>query len=177
MEIKHGTSRIVYVDEKTAYKTPPYSFVKDLPRTLRRILRERSSNRLRACIAETCYDTRIFGKGVFANLVEAFMGVVAKDVVVPTRLSLAGLVNIQEKAEPSTLPKSDLRRILNTYFDEELLEEIHGFNNPSNYGVHDGKLKLIDCGSLSLARIVLKKRRELRNALLDLGLMNECPEI
>lgn len=176
METKRGTSRMVYLDEKIAFKLPHYRFVKDIPTSLRRIIKEGRPHTLSACLSKAHYDALIFGKGVAANLVEAVMGVIARDVVVPTRMSIAGLVNIQDRAVPSTLPMHEIEKVLRSYFQEEPLKDMHGCHDPTNYGVHNGELKLIDCGSLPLARIILKKRHEFRSALLDLKLMNEFPD-
>ena len=176
MERIKGSSRTVYVDEKVAFKIPHYEFLKDLPSSLRRIFTNQDSNILRSWIWEISYVGHIFGKGVYANLIEAFMGLVAKEVVVPTRLSLAGLLNVQEKAEQAKITSDDIENTMKVYLDNEPLSDMHGYLDPDNYGIHDGKMKMIDCGSLAVAKIIMKRRHDFRSALLELNIRQESNE-
>jgi len=146
MRIKRGRTRIAIVSERMTLKIP------NIP--LGKAVRKLSSE-LRG-IAQDCWQmkqwpTKAFLKvevvsrepfihffGFTANRLEARNSVALGEMVVPTRYSFLGILNVMETATQSGINPSA--------FAKEFRLGGHTFSHVENYGIHEGSLKLLDYG-------------------------------
>jgi hypothetical protein len=68
-------------------------------------------------------------------------------LLVPTIFSLFGLLNIQSYCEPLECKEEDLWCQLSEIAGESIWKDSHAFANPKNFGVYEGKIRMMDYGS------------------------------
>ena len=107
-----------------------------------------------------------FIRGISENRREYRTSKALGDIVVPTRFSFLGILNIQETAEPHNLTPKSLWVGLRAKIGDGLkFTDAHTFSEPDNYGIHKGKLKLIDYGGETANSTMLKYQRQFREVL------------
>ena len=114
-----------------------------------------------------------FLRGIFENWREAHYSKTLGEIAVPTRFSFLGIFNIQDTAQPHNLKARDLWPEFVTNIGDDLWKDPHTFSTEEdNFGVHRGRLKLIDYGGRETIPLLLKYRKRFLDSLTRLtGLM------
>jgi len=97
--------------------------------------------------------------GVMANWNEFIFFVKTRNkFLLPTYFSFFGLVNIQKKGEVLDWEEGDFFVFLqkNSKKRDQLFVDAHSFDNPKNFCIDDGRLKMIDYGSRHCRSFVLE---------------------
>ena len=180
MKIKEGTSRIVFVGDSHVVKVAKINMddIKGVQRFARKLLddehREGAWEVLTGPEGATC-SIRSVIRGIMENIREAKVSRDLPELVVPTRLSIAGVFNVQDLA--ATLPpcittSADILRKFFYIFREELnitRDELptcaHTLRNMNNFGLHDGQVKFVDYGSSRLIPDLYKNPTGFKHAL------------
>jgi hypothetical protein len=113
-------------------------------------------------------------KGIAANWREARLSAQLQDVVVPTRFSFLGILNIQDTADQSR--RVDVSFIWGEIYGQIGKEEMdrdfpalsHAFAHPENYGFHEGRPKLLDYGNKRIGEFLLSHAAFMRKLLSNL---------
>jgi len=160
MRIAKGTTRIALIGKRYTLKIP-----KVYGKTLLDDIKVFSRKGRFTTVAKL---HRLTLEGVKSNLWEFYGSLRLGEIVVPTRFSFFGIFNIQDSASP----------IIGFSYDEFalILKEIksaiviaegteHTIFSQKNYGFHEGKIKLIDCGNKNLIQILMRSRESFRKAL------------
>lgn len=103
-----------------------------------------------------------FVRGVSENLREFRTSKTLGDIVVPTRFSFLGIFNIQETAKLHNLSQRLLWVEQCSKIGDELWKDPHTLSSPENYGIHEGRLKIIDYGGARTFSVILKYRQQFR---------------
>jgi hypothetical protein len=107
-----------------------------------------------------------FLRGFFENWREAQYSETLGEIAVPTRFSFLGIFNIQDTAQPHDLQDRDLWVEFATNVGEDLWTDPHTFSTEvDNFGVHMGRLKLIDYGGRETIPLLLEHRARFLESL------------
>lgn len=167
MERLRGTSRVVVVGDNYVAKLPlpKLKDVKSFISCAKLYIKQKRWNELRALMftgeeSPHSFCGRIL-RGWFENLREAELSEELGDIVVPTRFSLFGVLNIMDRAD--VLGESTVDDVLLAPFCDRLTAphravSRHTFSNPKNFGWHDGRLKLVDYGAYKLYEVLTENR-------------------
>lgn len=79
----------------------------------------------------------------------------------PTYFSLLGLFNVQKMAQPCQICYDTLWCQLYDLTNGEIWQDHHHFENPENFCLEDGKLKILDYGSPKTQKISKKWGRKI----------------
>lgn len=159
MKTCRGTSRIAFVGESCTFKFPQimlrtagaeFCHAISQPNSVRR-LRHLLRSRMKTRMGFRFY---LLG-GICENIREAFYTRALGELVVPTRLSLLGLMNIQDTAEDIEYEPDALFERMKGVLGNDIGGTSHTFNRPNNFGVHDGRVKLRDYGNVGIGAKVL----------------------
>lgn len=169
MKIAKGTSRIAISCENYTAKLPRFhpDALRILPTRLKEFfdIYHLKGEFLRKYFLNP-EDENAFQKeqirGLLANLRESKWSKALGNLVVPTRYSFLGLVNIQETAKVPQLPENELRKLARTLRGNP---DPHTFHEPGNYGLHDGQLKLLDYGEYGVAQFLFDNRQRVETFL------------
>lgn len=166
MKIEKGTSRIAVVGEHVTLKFPQihgtvaFKYLIKAIRTgkLRRYLT--GSEKLASLRGQLL-------RGWLENWREWRLSKEITETIVPTRFSIFGIVNLQDTAPDADLRYGEVYNALRAIIDEDLVYEHGGHTMPgtSNFGVHDGKLKIRDYGELGLDVLLKEYGAQLKQAL------------
>lgn len=167
MEVHLGSSRYAFVNGTYAFKVPRFDFITQL-----KLLKTQYDlkgfkgiiNWLTRSEDSMWGIKRLLVRGSAQNLRELRLSRKLKSILVPTRASILGLLNVQDKALPVNLEMEDLIKILEKYVGEDIWKDSHTFCNPDNYGIHDNKVKLRDYGGKNAQSVLIEHREDLRNA-------------
>jgi len=189
METAKGSTRLVHIYEDYVIKYPRgldlikkdiemVAFMVDLVNTFkgptqdplektRRLVGEAKTYLYR----EVSSPSR-FVAGLNANATELILGDVSeiREFLVPTRDSVPGVMNIQDRAATFTLPEGmSVKGVLAR--DPEITDLMfklrlnHTLKITANFGFHEGQVKLLDYGEPHLLYFLLKYHEEVRAAL------------
>ena len=167
MKIEKGTSRIAVVGERSTLKFPQIHGIL----VLRELVNAIRSGSLREYLTESekgRYNLRgQLLRGWFENLREWRLSQEITGTIVPTRFSIFGLINLQDTAPDADLKVGEVYNTLRAIIDEDLVHEHggHTMRGGSNFGLHEGKLKLRDYGELGLEVLLKQYGVELQQAL------------
>ena len=102
-------------------------------------------------------------RGIASNIREARFSSVLKCVVVPTRFSFLGLLNIQDTPSSHQFEDALLWRKFKEEIGSTLFAADHIFANPAkSFGIHQGKLKITDYGrGTTLEMLIMHQRKYL----------------
>jgi len=109
--------------------------------------------------------------GISENWTEGQNSKKLGDLVVPTFMSL-GVVNLQATAQDHGLSRQEIFPVLNNRVGcangiHILTIDSHTFHPDDNYGIHQGKLKILDYGSKKAVKIMMENGERLRQGLAD----------
>ena len=141
MEIRRGSYRTVFVLKKIVVKIPkqiyPWlkMFFKWLPRM---IIAGRLKRHIRYCF-ESVFEN--WSEFVFYRKNKSYK------LLVPTYFSAFGLINIQRYCEPLKMSHHDVWCQLLEKCGDVVWKDSHAFSNIDNFGVHEGKIQMVDYGS------------------------------
>jgi hypothetical protein len=119
-------------------------------------------------------DVSLFGhlcRGILENLRERALSSQLADTAVPTRLSLLGIMNIQDVAQDVDFDTERFTDILSEKLPSSTLVNFgigHTVKRPENFGVHNRELKLRDYGGRGLRRFLKEYRAEFAEALAEI---------
>jgi hypothetical protein len=161
IKIYRGTDRMALVGERFTVKLPIISLklvIKDINTTMKMLAK--AKNPLETISA----NIKLGGvngsfKGVVANSIEMKYSRQLREFVVPTRFSFFGFLNIMDTAESLNDKEND--EILQLSF----CRKCHSFNNPNNYGMYNGRIKLLDYGENAAIQYLLKNGEVFRNEI------------
>jgi hypothetical protein len=166
MEIKQGKTRIVLIGEERVAKIPH-------PKNLS-IIRKAIQGREKDFLLKKEARTRVLeiismvaGIGIQANKREAKLFEDFPDLVVPIRFQInsLGLLNIQDKAEPFGISWEDRHKIFTDNIGRMVMSINHTIEGTGNFGVHEGKIKIVDGGDYGLEKILHTNRKAFERAL------------
>jgi hypothetical protein len=177
MKIEIGLSRVALVGRSYTLKLPRINLTGSAKR-IKNILKRGGGRKWGALVdyfvAPTdrwfCFRHDLF-KGIAANRREARLSGQLQDVVVPTRFSFLGILNIQETADQSR--RVDVSFIWGEIYGQIGKEEMdrdfpalsHTFAHPENYGFHEGRPKLLDYGNKRIGEFLLSHAAFMRKLL------------
>ncbi|MCK9186118.1 hypothetical protein M0P48_01630 [Candidatus Gracilibacteria bacterium] len=172
MEIHKGTSRIAFVGGNLTVKVPN-------PHTLRHLakifeyLKLGDLEELRNWFGYTegnCVGFRWAISGLLQNWREFLLSKELSVIAVPTRLSIFGLLNVQDTAQnlPSTISDKDLFVTMGMAIGPEIMKDPHSVYGTDNFGIHDGRAKMRDYGNVKIGPILKGHIDPIREALKNL---------
>lgn len=174
-EKKYGTSRIAYVGKNLTLKRPISDPKKawKVYKSRRELDQKMGTHYASAFLSNTEDETDslryMIQRGYLQNLREARLSPLLGDLVVPTRLTVAGFVNVQETAQPlNHVRDEDIRQILSKRIGNASKVDPHSFHEHRNYGWHEGKVKLLDYGGQKIVQIIKTHRAGIEKALHDM---------
>lgn len=166
MKIEKGTSRIAIVGERTTLKLPRLQILTNI-RCIRDSLKR---GWLREYLTQderhASLSRHLLG-GLLANRREWHLSKKETEILVPTRFSIFGLLNIQDTATDIEMTMTAIAIKLRRKIPDEILFTQHGhtFQGSDNFGVHEGRLKLRDYGELGLEATIEKYEEVIAQAL------------
>jgi len=165
MYIVKGTYRIAFIGKRYAFKVPkvtPRMMAQDVYDSFAGSWHSLSHSSLKDIFAgRTNVPPRSESfAGIRANLLERRFSARLGDIVVPTKFSLFGLINVMDYASSLLVP-------------DNILAEKHPFaplkgspiNSADNFGYHKGKMKLLNYGGMGLITYLLENRQLFRKQL------------
>lgn len=177
MKIEIGRTRLALVGRAYTLKLPRINLTGPA-RSIKFILKrggERNWNSLVDYFAAPTDRSHSFRhdlfSGIAANRREARLSGQLQDVVVPTRFSFLGILNIQDTADQSR--RVDVSFIWGEIYGQIGKEEMdrdfpplsHAFAQPENYGFHEGRPKLLDYGEKRIGEFLLSHAAFMRKLL------------
>ena len=166
MRIASGSARMVVVGKRYAVKVANINFsnaIKDFRwRVRKRLPLKIYFSRPPEVLGGIQYHLL---RGICENRREARFSKILGDIVVPTRFSFLGIFNVQETAGPHNL--DGIHDIFMGLVGRigAVQKDRHTFAHGNNFGIHDGRLKIIDYGSKEACSVLLLHAREFRSAL------------
>ncbi len=167
MQIKKGQGRIALVGEKITLKFPKFH-----PLLLIKHLYEakkdgRFFNYIKSK-EEYPGSFKSHFRGWLENRRESRLSQEVSDNIVPTRFSLFGIFNIQDTASDVNIPYGMVYTELSNLIGQNLVFEHgdHTLPGKSNFGLHEGKIKLRDYGERKLP-VILKQYGEQLSQVLE----------
>ena len=168
MEKFKGTSRTAYVGESLTIKIPNFNIKRAISTLIRASRNGIAGIREYITGKEGNPSSISFSllRGIRENIRERVLSKTELDFLVPTRLSILGLINFQDTAT-ATDSKDDeiyeaffrkLTQLPNFKDEDEKMLRAGGHTLPQakNYGIHDGKVKLLDYGEVGLDKLLAK---------------------
>lgn len=172
MEIRKGTSRIAFVGKHFTCKVPNPTTFCDLTEIFR-LLRSKNIKGLYRWLQYTegnRHGLRWVMSGFLQNWREFKLSKELGDMVVPTRLSLFGLLSIQDTAyDLSAISDDELFKSLRRAIGPEIMRDSHTFSNRNNFGIHGDRAKIRDYGGVKTVPILRKHRNSIDLALKSLA--------
>lgn len=170
-EVKRGSSRIALIGEEHVAKVPRMPTIREL-KTLKNgyyWLKKGRPDMFKIWLnmsEDSNVGPRSFlTRGYMQNVREASLSSKLGELAVPTRLSIAGLLNIQDFSADLSLDEKQLVAVLQKTLPMDLHVDTHSFYNPQNYGWHEGTVKLRDYGGESISEMLMDHRREFADVL------------
>jgi hypothetical protein len=98
--------------------------------------------------------------GIRANILEKRFSAKLGDLVVPTRFSLFGLINVMDAAAPSGIPAGLIAKTMP-------FSPLEGYqvDSADNFGIHGGRLKLLNYGGIGLISYLIGNKALFRSQL------------
>jgi len=107
------------------------------------------------------FKDAMFG-GMYSNWLEYLFWKRTKNPFLkPTYFSLFGLLNIQKYGKLCELEYIDFWFQLRELTKENVYDNPHHFSNPKNFTLENGKLQLVDYGSVRVYRVIAKYGRKI----------------
>lgn len=172
MKIESGSCRIAFVGDTVTVKVPQLKLgkvVKDLISSaqygyfFKYITKDIRQNKgllstLFCGVMENYREWSLYKEGaVNADIL---------DILVPTRFSILGLINIQDTAIDAHLePLEVLRAIGTSISGRTALPAMHTLEGTANFGMHDGRLKIRDAGEPGLRKLMKTHSSVIKEAL------------
>jgi len=175
MRVHEGYSRTAYVGRRFTFKVANFSPAncartiksetkKYFTKTVEYELKELGLKHYLGQVYHFFHGTML--EGAFSNLWEFYGSLKFRDIVVPTRFSLFGIINIMDTAqEIGDFSEEETDAIINCFDHKDIKYIEHTVIMARNYGVHKGKLKLLDCGSRVTIKALSVQRDEFRKVL------------
>ncbi len=110
-------------------------------------------------------NVEMFG-GFMANWNEFIFFVKTRNkFLLPTYFSFFGLINIQKKGNVLNWKDGDFFVFLqnNSKIKDQIFVDAHSFDNPQNFYLDNGKLKMIDYGSRHCRSFILENWEQIQN--------------
>lgn len=110
-------------------------------------------------------NSKLFG-GIMANWNEFIFFVKTKNkFLLPTYFSFFGLVNIQKRGQELKWSDGDFFSFLqkNSKEKDQIFIDAHSFENPNNFCLDNGKLKMVDYGSRHCRSFILENWEQIQN--------------
>jgi len=166
MKIEKGTTRIAIIGERSTLKLPRLQIQATIAWIRHSIKRGRLREYLTGSGRVPSLSPHLLG-GILANKREWRLSRKTTDILVPTRFSIFGLMNIQDTAEDVEFPEAAVAVKLYGSMPDEVLFEQHGhtFQGSDNFGIHDGRLKLLDYGGVGLESVINQYEEVIAEAL------------
>lgn len=167
MKIEKGTSRIAIVGERATLKIPQIHGIF----VMKELIKATRNGRLRKYLTGSEKHpqslTKHLLRGWLENLREWRLSGEITDTVVPTRFSIFGIINVQDTAPDVDIPFGAVYDELRKLIAEDLVYQHGGHTMPgkSNFGLHDGQIKLRDYGELGLEVLLKDYGNQLKQAL------------
>jgi len=172
MEIRKGTTRIAFVDEGSTVKVPRPTLIYKGFQSLTRLLMDSRPVFWKIVQGnEHCTCSPLFNlQGLFANQREGRHWHELRDIVVPTRSLLGGLLAIQPTTADIAFSKGEPWNAMSERLYEEIFDANgqHTLQNPRNYGMHEGKVRIRDFGGLGIPQLLMKYQETFHAALAQL---------
>ena len=114
---------------------------------------------------------RLYGlifRGIKSNFWEFYGSLKLGDIVMPTRFSFFGIFNIQDTATSIEGFSHDEFSIISQEIKDAMAiaeGTEHTIFSQKNYGFHQGKIKLIDCGNKNIIEVLMQSKDSFRRAL------------
>ncbi len=168
MKFRKGSSRVALVGENFTFKAP-YIAPKNLMRIPSDIHLCWQLGKWKGLIEYftdgddfTCFQQNLL-RGWLQNLRERRVSKLLNDIVVPTHLSLFGLLNVQSTATDINLSMSKLGEIIKGEIPDNI-QDAHTFLAPGNYGLHHDSVRLLDYGERGVYEFIQKYRPNFQTA-------------
>lgn len=160
MEVHRGKSRIAFVGERFTLKVPNPNTFRHFADILE-FLKFRDFKELYHWFqySEGNYcGFRWAISGFLQNWREFMLSKELGEIVVPTRLSVLGLLNIQDTSTdlPATINNGGLFATLGVAIGTDIMRDTHTFHETDNFGIHDGQAKIRDYGGPKTGPILKK---------------------
>ena len=170
MKVKEGTTRFSLVGKKYVAKIPNPRTIKKQLEGLMQILGKKDGHVLERLKMWFEFDERYFGigsiiRGPLENLREAGFYPSIKNIAVPTRFSILGIVNCQCVAEDTGLTMSQIAKAMTWALGDDFKNDRHTFANPDNFGIYKDQIRLRDYGGNKVVPILQKHRSRVEIAL------------
>ena len=168
MKIQKGKSRIAIVGDTITLKFPNPK----ITRTIKGLYYAAKKGNLQKYLTQNekhfSFSSEML-RGWFENLREWRLSQEFTDIVVPTRFSIFGLLNIQDTAKDVEMEYAEIGPALRGKIPDKVMlnNGQHTITGSDNFGWHDGKLKIRDYGELGLDFLLENYRDELREALAE----------
>lgn len=170
MKIEKGTSRIAIVGEKITIKLPAIDF----KRMIRAIREAIKGGWLMDYMTDSENHIHSFARhalrGFKENIREYRLSQEISDkTIVPTRISIFGILNIQDTAIDVDLPHPAIGTVLIDKIPNQIMIDhgAHTILDSSNFGLHEGLLKIRDYGELGLDFLLKNYEKEIEQALVE----------
>ena len=165
MKIVQGTSRVVFIGDELVAKTPRLKDARAPKYFIQRLLERGCSKKtLGFAIDLLRLESTV---GITANRAEAQLFNDFPHLVVPIRFHLGrlGLINVQDKAEPFDLEYRTRHSIFTDELDRNVALIGHTIEGDDNFGIHDGRIKIVDGGGEGMTKVLHANRAGVERAL------------
>jgi hypothetical protein len=169
MKIEKGTSRIAIVFEHTTLKFPRIKLAmtaEAIRFALQRgVLKDYLTNSEKYPFSLASNLLR----GWLENLRERRLSREFTDIIVPTRLSIFGLLNVQDTATDLPPESPHVSSAIRDKINAEIVRKNggHTIADNSNFGLHHGQLKIRDYGELGLDFLLSNYADQLEQAFAE----------
>lgn len=117
--------------------------------------------------------------GVLANYREGRVPPELEDIIVPTKLSVFGLLNLQDATQdlPEHITGNQVALVLLNALGADFKKDLHVFSNEANFGLHEGTVKMRDAGGEHTLALCETHHTALRGAMQELTQLaaTQCP--
>ena len=169
MEVHKGKSRIAFVGKHFTCKIPNPNTLRQLS-DIQEYVKQRDLKGLYKWFQYTENGFRWAISGVLQNWQEFKLSKELNGIVVPTRLSVFGIFNIQDTA--TDLPKNISNHILFVELGRaigyDIMKDTHTFRNSDNFGIHNGQAKIRDYGDPKIGSILKDHFSKIKESLRSL---------
>lgn len=170
MEIHKGSARIAFVGHRFTAKVPNPKTIYDSLPSLIKFLRKRNYYLIRKWFQmpeKSIYGFKHAIVGFLENWREFRYSEALQDVAVPTHASVFGILNLQDSAPdiPDIISDEQLIGVLEQAVGDLIKRDYHTFQQRSNFGIHNGRVKIRDYGGAKTGPFLKAYRDEFRIAL------------
>ena len=167
MKVAFGSTRIVIVGKQYTVKCAHFHPLMTVHELVGCAKRGKQELKLFMSAPETAWGgfKNIFLRGVLCNKREAKYSTELGEIAVPTRFSLFGIFNIQETASSHRYDRGLLWKIFFDIIGKDLRAADHTFAGEQSFGMHGGRMKIIDYGSARFPELLIKHKQEIIKAL------------